>query len=665
MPTEAPSYRYSAYISYNHADKAIVGWLHRQLETYRIPKHLHGRDSPVGRLGPKLPPVFRDREELASSADLAKSVRDALDQSATLIVICSPNGAQSRWVNEEVRTFRALGRAAHIQCLIVDGEPHASRNATLDPMLECFPPALFEDVDFEPLAADLRPGMDGKRAATLKLLAGMMGVGYDELRQRDAERRQRRLALIATASFAGLLLTSALAVFALWQRSEAITQRDIARQKTMTAERTVEFVKSLFEVADPSEAQGSTVTVREILDQGARRISQGLNSEPNVKAELTTTLSEVYGGLGLYRQSDKLARAAFAIEGRNGITDVRQFAALGESQVRLAQYDQAIASFGRGLKIAAADVSNYEHFSSRLLVGLSEAQSAMENYAGAEKSAAHALEIDERQSGVGDPATARAIEAIGENAFYAGSLDIAKARFEQANAIRIKSQGPLHPRVTANFNILGSTAYLQGDPTLAARYYQRVLSDRETVLGADHPSLGATLNNLSRVLLEQRKFTEALPMVERAVAINLKQRDATHDDMAFLFANLAIVKHGLGNPRAAEPLFRKALAAARLHKHRNLAPILTDLAATLCDTGRANEAMPLLAEARPIMEKTYPKDPGRPAWTDFVRGRCLIKSGDRAGGLALIRASAPELQKRWKPDSLYGHQVASQLARNR
>jgi tetratricopeptide (TPR) repeat protein len=657
--------RYSAYISYNHADSAIAKWVHHQLETYRIQKHLRGRDSPVGILGQKLPPVFRDRDELASSADLGKSVRDALVQSATLIVICSPNGAQSRWVNEEIRTFRALGRANRIQCLIVAGEPHAARNATLDAKLECFPPALFEDADDEPLAADLRLGQDGKHAAKLKLLAGIMDVGYDDLRQREAERRQRRLAAIAAGSGAGLLITSALAVFALWQRSEAITQRDIARQKTLTAQRTVEFVKSLFEVADPSEAQGSTITVREILDQGARRISASLNDEPSVKAELTTTLSEVYGSLGLLRQSDALARSAFTIRGRDSSADVKQYAVLGESQVRLANYSEAITSFNNGLKIARITTSNGEAPTSRLLIGLSEAQSAIEDYSGAEKSANSALKIDESQYGVGDPATGRAIEAIGENAFYAGSLNVARSKFQLANAIRIRAQGSQHPRVTTNYNFLGSIAYLQGNPALAERYYRQVLADRVTVLGAEHPSLGVTLNNLSRVLIEQRKFTDTLPMAERAVAIDLKQRDATHDDMAFLFANLAIVKHGLGNPSAAEPLFRKALTAARLHKHRNLAPILTDLANTLCDLGRASEAMPLLAEARPIMTKTYPKDPWRPAWTDFVHGRCLIKSGDRAGGLALIRASTPALQKRWKPDSLYGHTVARTLAANR
>lgn len=662
MALRVDQLRYSAFISYNHADRAIAGWLHRQLESYRIPKHLHGRDSPVGALGAKLPPVFRDREELASSADLGKSVREALDQSATLIVICSPNGAQSRWVNEEVRTFRALGRAAHIQCLIVEGEPYASRSAMLDPALECFPPALFEDADFEPLAADLRPGMDGNQAARLKLLAGMMCVGYDELRQREAERRQRRLAMIAATSLAGLLLASALAIFALWQRSEAIAQRDIARQKTMTAERTVEFVKSLFEVTDPSEAKGETITAREILDQGARRIAQSLNDEPTVKAELTTTLGEVYGSLGLFDKSNFLIRSSFGITGRTPATNARQFAALGEAQIRMAQYSLAVGTFTKALAIARTDSTRQDELVPRILVGLSDAQSSSGDYRSASISAQNALSLAQARFGQTDPTAALALEAIGMNALLAGRFEPARNAFERAITIRHATQDSLHPKLTEDLNQLGDISYLLNDAPAAERYYRRVLENDRIVLGDNHPDAALTLNNLGRVLLEQRKFAESGAIIENVISVKLKQFDPTNANLVFPFANLAIVKHALGNPTAAEPLFRKALVAAQLHNHRNLAPILTDLADTLCDMKRTTEAMQMLAAARPLMVKTYPKDPWRAAWTDFVRGRCLVKSGNRDSGLALIRTSASALQERWKPDSLYGHAVARELS---
>ena len=98
---------------------------------------------------------------------------------------------------------------------------------------------------------------------------------------------------------AALLFTAALAVFALISRQEAIRQRDLAHRKTLTAERTVDFVKSMFAVADPSESKGATVTAREIIDRGAARIDRELRTEPAVRAELQTTLGEVYANLGL------------------------------------------------------------------------------------------------------------------------------------------------------------------------------------------------------------------------------------------------------------------------------------------------------------------------------------------------------------------------------
>ncbi|NUR22711.1 toll/interleukin-1 receptor domain-containing protein, partial [Frateuria sp.] len=128
--------RYRAFISYSHRDRVWAEWLHRQLETYRVPSRLVGRRTGAGTVTRRLAPIFRDRDELASSADLGGKVTQALRQSANLIVICSPAAAASRWVNEEIRAFRQLGRSERIFCLLVDGEPGAG------PDHDCFPPAL-------------------------------------------------------------------------------------------------------------------------------------------------------------------------------------------------------------------------------------------------------------------------------------------------------------------------------------------------------------------------------------------------------------------------------------------------------------------------------------------------------------------------------------------
>ena len=58
-------FKYRAFISYSHKDEKWASWLHRALETYRVPKYLVGQDTAFGKVPDKLGKVFRDREELA------------------------------------------------------------------------------------------------------------------------------------------------------------------------------------------------------------------------------------------------------------------------------------------------------------------------------------------------------------------------------------------------------------------------------------------------------------------------------------------------------------------------------------------------------------------------------------------------------------------------
>jgi len=652
--------RYSAFISYNHRDRREAAWLHRALETYRIPKHMRGRQSRLGPLAARLPPVFQDREELAASSDLALSVRQALEDAASLIVICSPAGAASKWVNEEIRLFTALGRRERIQCLIVAGEPHASRRPGADPMLECLPPALLENGG-EPLAADLRPGGDGRQMAKLKLLAGVMGVGFDELRQREQTRRVRRLAIASSALGLGFVIMSGLAGAALLARNEAVRQRDIARQKTLTAERTVEFVKSLFTVSDPSEARGETITAREILDRGALQIERGLSEEPSVRAELATTLGEVYSGLGLFQRGERLIRQGLSFRGVDPGVRVRQDLALGEAQARQGEYAAALESFGRALAGAEGETAPRPDLLPRILVGMGEAHSALENDAQAVRLLDRALALDRRRLGETHPDVARDLEALGVNDMFAGRLDAARRRVDQALAIRLETQGPLHPKVSEDLNSLAAIAYLQGEASASEAYLRRTLANDRILLGPDHPDVATTQNNLARLMIERRAYGEALPLLEGAVAIILRERNPLFDDLAFEFDNLGLARRGLGDLDGAEEAFRSALRVARHHKHRNLAPILVDLAELACSRDQAREGQAFLTEARPIMAADYPDDPWRLAWLEAVRGHCLLAAGDRAAARRALETSHPIIAARWPPTSLYGARTAEFL----
>ncbi|HEX8844618.1 MAG TPA: toll/interleukin-1 receptor domain-containing protein [Pyrinomonadaceae bacterium] len=214
--SEPEDYKYWAFISYSHKDEEWAKWLHKSLETYKIPKKMVGRETERGTIPKRVFPIFRDRDELPGAADLGGKLRNALRQSRNLIVICSPKSASSQWVNEEVRTYKALDREDRVFCLIVDGEPHASDQPG-NGQEECFPPAVrfrvneqgeLSEERTEPIAADGRKGKDGRDNAKIKLLSGILGVGYDELRQREKQRqRVRRLRLAGGLASILLLVT--------------------------------------------------------------------------------------------------------------------------------------------------------------------------------------------------------------------------------------------------------------------------------------------------------------------------------------------------------------------------------------------------------------------------------------------------------------------------
>lgn len=288
------SHKYWAFLSYSHQDNISVRadgrsgcikwaeWLHREIEAFQVPAEFRNRKTSTGELMPeRFFPIFQDEKELPMSGDLGESIRQALRQSQFLIIICSPRSAVSRYVNEEVRYFKQLGRGNRILALIVDGEPNASlRNKCgISQKLECFCPAMrhplgrdgLEDINRhdpqEPIAGDARiKSAEPLREAVqsdlrrghrcvmdqmkLKLLAGLMGVGLDELARRDNERKlsearaKRRRILAVSSLFAILAAVALLAattavrgkIQVYLSRNEAEAQRKVSDEKTKEAE---------------------------------------------------------------------------------------------------------------------------------------------------------------------------------------------------------------------------------------------------------------------------------------------------------------------------------------------------------------------------------------------------------------------------------------------
>lgn len=101
-----------AFISYRHQklDRAAAESIHSLIEEYIVPRK-HRKD------GKKLGIVYRDKDENRIGHDLDETLYKALDHSEYLIVICSKDTKNSKWVNAEIEYF--LRGHAHDKILTV------------------------------------------------------------------------------------------------------------------------------------------------------------------------------------------------------------------------------------------------------------------------------------------------------------------------------------------------------------------------------------------------------------------------------------------------------------------------------------------------------------------------------------------------------------------
>ena len=218
---------YIAFISYRHMplDTAVAKRLHRLIECYRVPAKLAAErgDRRLGR-------VFRDQDELPVSSDLSASIREALDHTRFLIVVCTPDTPQSVWVQREIAYFLEHHDRDHVLVVLAAGRPEES---FADQLVHIYDAEGNLIGDTEPLAANIVGGSQREvlrrlDSEKLRLFAALIGCPYDALYQRQRRYRLRRLTaaaavvVLAVSSFIGLLLVKNRQITA---RNEALTEQ--------------------------------------------------------------------------------------------------------------------------------------------------------------------------------------------------------------------------------------------------------------------------------------------------------------------------------------------------------------------------------------------------------------------------------------------------------
>ena len=677
--------RYRAFISYSHTDDKWARWLHTSLESYRPPKHLVGERTQYGEVPARLAPIFRDREELPSATDLGRVINEALGQSACQLIVCSPAAARSKWVNEEILAFKRLGREDRVFCLIVAGEPNAT-DLPGRANEECFPQALRYKLRpdgslgterAEPIAADAREHKDGKANAKIKLIAGMLGVGFDSLRQRELHRRQRRLAAVAAASFLGMVVATGLAVAALLARSEAIEQRSRAQAEAETSRQVTNFLVELFEVSDPSEALGNTITAREILDSGVRRIEFELQDQPEIRATLMDTMGTVYKSLGLYGDARTLLERGLdtrrTLFGDRNLEVAESEAKIGQVLGLQAEFAAAVQMYENAIRtqreLAEPDPTQL----AQSIFGLAYVRSLEGKFEDAERLMREAIEIQRPNPDAQSLDLARSLDQLGlilagagryaeaepllrealamrralipsgvhpditdslNNLavflYEAGKYEESEKLFRESLDIIVRLLGENHPNAAVAYNNLAFVLHDAKNFKAAEEYYQRGLDIRIAALGAQHPETAQSLNNLAFVYYDQGQIERALEFSRRALAVYRSAYSGDHLEVAYGLQNLAGWLVEQGDYTEARPMLEEALAMnQRLlpSDHPDIAITQSGLAVLELKTGRPEEALPRAAAAREALAAAYGPEHWRTAWAQALPGAALAALG--------------------------------------
>lgn len=504
----------------------------------------------------------------------------------------------------------------------------------------------------------------------LSIIASGAGIAPAEQALIDASRRRarraRRLRAGAVSGLAVLALAATIAAFV------ATSQRQRAVTEASTTQETMNFMVSLFTLADPTEARANEFTVREMLDRGAEDVQRRLRDRPTVRSSLMTTMGRAYTGLGLPGPAQDLLREALTLREREAgvaaraTTETRR--ALAAADYLDGTYDQAEKQYRTALDAARRLVPGDDSLVAAILTGLGDTLSQKQQDVEAEAVYREALGIVTRLHGARSTEAAETMQGLAIVLYYKNAYGEAEQLTRRSLAIRRGAYGERHWKVADSLNHLGAIYYQTGRYPDAVAAWKECLSISEAWAGPDHPENGTVANNIGRSLLVDGKLDEAEPYFQRHLDLIRRTKPAGHDDLILPLNSLAMIHIARHDFSGAERLLDEARRIAESQHHWMLDQVLTNLADVYARTGRPLQAQELLTRARALLEQQYPLNtmPGeawRHALQDAVLATTYAAQKRYAQARKLLTDALPIVRKRFGAGRYYTRDLEERLAR--
>jgi serine/threonine protein kinase/tetratricopeptide (TPR) repeat protein len=460
----------------------------------------------------------------------------------------------------------------------------------------------------------------------------------------------RRHALAVAASVAVIVTLAAFATVTFIQSQRIAYERDLATAERSRAEQVSSFLVELFELSDPTRSRGATVTARELLDIGARRVNLGLGDQPETRATLLGTIGTVYQSLGFYDDSvsllEEALRSQIRIHGERDPAVAAALAALGTAQCDRGDLDGCDTRLGAALRM------QNELFGANSLETASTlmAQAHLEQLRGqldaAEQRYNQSLDIYRAHGRDRTPDASSVMNELAGLYSYRGQFDRATQMYRAALDIDRRTLGKDHPQVGMQVQNLAVTLHLQGKLDEAEPLYTESLQILGKVYGEQHPQMIDALANYGRFLHRKGDYVRAEQVLIRTLELDRVARKEEHVFVGHDLVNLGMLMLDMGRYAEAEHDFRSALDiynAKLAPDHPFVASALTGLGRCQLEARKFDEAEQTLRRATDIAAKALAADSPQLAAAKSSLGRALVAQNRRDEASPLLRESYPLL----------------------
>ena len=422
-------------------------------------------------------------------------------------------------------------------------------------------------------------------------------------------RRHRALAL----SVCGVVLSlSGLLGWALWQtaRAERATLR--AEDEAATARVVRDYLGDILSQADPAQAQGQQVTIRDAVDKAATNLDAraDLRGRPRVLVEVYRQLATTYAGLGEYARALELREKAIAL--RAGLdraegTPARERLAVEADDLRavvslLDELDRADEATQR----ARAMIAEVERARLRgtttdasarlsLSMALREAGELRE----AESLAREALAIREKALGPDDGATLNALNMLVLVLRDQGSAEATLPLMQRNLDALQRTVGNDHPDTISALANLSETLGVLGRGREAIALSRDALERARRVWGEDHPNTLSVWLSLGSAAVNAGEFAQAIEILEGLAPIAQRVGGADHLRTLTVLNNLGVAYDRAGRPADAAMIHDRLLDVLERKE-----PSSFRTAITLANAGRVRRQLGRGAEALALSERS-------------------------------------------------------------